>query len=446
MRHFVTTRTRQLVVGALLMVSFFSCTRHDTGPHDGRSVSNYPNGVLDKWIVLQVRLMKNTTGIPNNAFSRYYAYTGIAAYESIAPGITDDHGLNLHWNGLSGLPQADKWKLYFWPESLNAAMAAMNRKFFPRAATVDSMAIDSLESAIRASFPENPLTISVSRKFGISIADAIFNWSETDGYKHGSDPYTAPTGTGLWIPTPPAFAAASTPYWGNLRPTIAGSLDHAHAGAPPFPYSENTSSDFFKMIKRVYDASQTLTPDQTAMALWWRDIPGTTSPGHWLSILHQVLQQTNARLDKSAIAYALAGATLNDAAIAVFGDKYKYNQVRPITYIRGPMGFTTWNSLLTTPAHPEYPSAHASISAASAVIFTNLFGNIGTFTDHTYDYLGWAPRSFPSFKAIAIDAGNSRVYAGIHYQPSIDSGLVQGNKVGGNVWKLVYGHSSKSDY
>lgn len=428
------------------MLILFSCTKHEAGPRDSKSVSNYPNSVLDKWIVLQVRLMKNTTGLPNVAFARHYAYSGITAYESIAPGLNDD-ALNIHWNGLSGLPEADKWKLYFWPESLNSAMAAINRKFFPKASPADSMAIDSLESAIKASFTENPLILQLSKQFGTSIADAIFSWAETDGYKHASDPYTAPIGTGLWTPTPPAFANASTPYWGNLRPIIAGSLSHAPAGAPPFPYSTDPTSNFFKMVNRVYDASQTLTPDQTAMALWWRDIPGVTSPGHWLSIVHQVLQQTNARLGKSALTYALAGAALNDAAIAVFKDKYVYNQVRPITYIRGVMGFTTWNSLLTTPAHPEYPSAHSSISAASAVILNDIFGNIGSFTDHTYDYLGWAPRTFPSLKAIAIDAGNSRVYAGIHYQPSIDSGLLQGNKIGNNMWRLTHQNSgnSKSD-
>ena len=93
------------------------------------------------------------------------------------------------------------------------------------------------------------------------------------------------------------------------------------------------------------------------------------------------------------------------------------------------MGHTTWASLLTTPAHPEYSSAHAVISAATADAFTALFGNIGSFTDHTYDYMGFEPRTFNSFRAIGVDAGNSRLYAGIHYQPSIDTGLIQGRKV-----------------
>jgi hypothetical protein len=47
--------------------------------------------------------------------------------------------------------------------------------------------------------------------------------------------------------------------------------------------------------------------------------------------------------------------------------------------------------------------------------------------------LGFDPRSFNSFQAFGIDAGNSRLYAGIHYQPSIDAGLIQGRKVAQNI-------------
>ena len=37
-----------------------------------------------------------------------------------------------------------------------------------------------------------------------------------------------------------------------------------------------------------------------------------------------------------------------------------------ITYIRTEMGFTAWNALFSTPTHPEYPAAHAVLSAATA--------------------------------------------------------------------------------
>src|SRR4030095_12703198 len=103
--------------------------------------------------------------------------------------------------------------------------------------------------------------------------------------------------------------------------------------------------------------------------------PGVSSPGHWLSILQQVLKQQQASLDKGALAYALTGVAINDALISCFKSKYQHNLVRPITYIREVMGYTNWNSFIGTPAHPEYVSAHSSLSAAAADVLQRLFGN-----------------------------------------------------------------------
>jgi hypothetical protein len=63
------------------------------------------------------------------------------------------------------------------------------------------------------------------------------------------------------------------------------------------------------MIKQLYNASQKLTRDNSAKALFWHDKPGVRSPGHWLSIVQQVLQQTHSP-------YALGGICVNDALIS----------------------------------------------------------------------------------------------------------------------------------
>src|SRR5207244_3352675 len=131
-----------------------------------------------------------------------------------------------------------------------------------------------------------------------------------------------------------------------------------------------------------------------------------------------VLRNENANLEIAAQAYALASITVYDAGITCWKTKYTYNLVRPITYIRNVMGYTAWSSLLTTPAHPEYSSAHACLSSANADALENVFGANYSFTDHTYDYLGMTPRFFSSFRACGEDAANSRLYAGIHYQPT----------------------------
>jgi hypothetical protein len=396
--------------------------------------NTYSSDVAIKWMDMQLRLMRTATGIPNNAFSRPYAYSGIVLYEAVVHGMPAYQSLQGQLNGLSGLPQTGPGLAYHWSSSANAALASINKNMFPTTSDANKAAIDSLEDALNTQYQgeANAETINRSIDFGKAVAEKVFEWAQTDGYLHASDPYTPPAGPGLWVPTPPAFANASTPYFGNLRTIVTGSGDNTQPGAPT-AYSEDPASDFYKMVQQVYDASQTLTPEQTAQALYWRDLPGVTAPGHYVSILKQILENDKPALDKAAVAYALGGITVYDAAVSCWQTKYHYNLVRPVTYIRTVLGHTTWLPLLATPAHPEYSSAHAVLSAATAEALTNLFGENYNFTDHTYDYLGFAPRSFSSFRAIGVDAGNSRLYAGIHYQPSINTGFEQGKKVAQNI-------------
>lgn len=394
----------------------------------------YTSDVAVAWMNMQLRIMSTATGIPNNAFARPYAYSGIALYEAVEPGMPAYQSLASQLNGLSGLPQTKPGFAYHWPSSANAALAYINKQMFPATSAANKTAIDSLENALHIQYQveANAETINRSIAFGKAVAQKVFEWAQTDGYLHASDAYTAPTGPGLWVATPPAFANATTPYWGNLRTIVPGSGNNAQPGAPT-SYSEDPSSAFYLMVKEVYDVSQTLTPEQTAMALYWRDVPGVTTPGHYVSILKQVLEKDKPMLDKAAIAYALGGITVYDAAISCWQTKYHYNLVRPITYIRTVLGHATWSALFSTPAHPEYSAAHAVLSASYADAMTNLFGDNYSFTDHTYDYSGMAPRSFNSFRALGEDAGYSRIYGGIHYRPTIIVGLEQGRKVAQNI-------------
>ena len=395
-----------------------------------KQTKTYSAETAIKWMNMQLRLMSATTGVANVAFSRPYAYCGVALYEAVVGGMPAYQSIAPQLNGLTGLPETGPGLGYNWAVAANTALAYMNRQFFPNATTINKAAIDSLELALNnefaASTDEGILTRSIS--FGKAVAQQVFEWSKTDGYLHASDPYTAPQGPGLWVPPSNPVPASSTPFWGDLRLMVSGNNEHAAVPAPT-AYSTDPSSDFYKMVKQVYDASQSLTADQTAMALYWRDVPGLTTPGHYVSILKQVLEYKNTTLDRAALAYALSGISVFDASIQCWKAKYQYNLVRPITYIRTVLGHPSWTPLLATPAHPEYPSAHATLSGAAALAFGEIFGDQYAYTDHSYDYLGMASRTYTSFNAFAEEAGASRLYAGIHYQLSIDVGLALGRTV-----------------
>lgn len=420
-----------------LVLSIGACHKFEDifdhhNPGKGDKPNSFSSEVIQKWAVLQSRLMRNTTG-PNHGFARHYAYSGIAVWESIAPGMPASVQLKNEWNGLTGLPQANNRKKYYWPANANAALAAINRSFFPNANALDKAAIDSLETALNDVFATKATAevLKISEQFGYDVAAKVFSWAETDGIKTVHPPYVIPVADSVWKATAPGQLPA-TPFWGTNRPVVKGSINGTFPPAPPV-YSKVPGSAFHNMVKEVYDAGNAITQDQREMAIFWRDVPGGTTPGHWLSILQQVLDKENASLAKGALAYALTGAGINDAAIAVFKAKYHFNLVRPITYIKEVIGDNAWTPVLGTPAHPEYVSAHSSLSMAVGSTLEKLFGSSGHFTDRTYDYLGLPARSYASYTSIATEAGNSRLYAGIHYQFSIDKGLWQGKKVASNI-------------
>jgi hypothetical protein len=416
----------------LLLVS--SCKKEDTAP------TTYPADVALSWINLQLKLTKTTSASPT-VFPRRFAYSGIALYESIVPGLTGYQSLVGQINTMPAMPAPTAGLSYHWLASANAALAAINRSLYPTTSAANKATIDSLEAAYNTLYQSQVSADEFNRSvaFGKQVAITLADWCKTDGYDNAT-PYTPPTGAGFWVPTPAGLAPAVLPNWGACRLLVTGSGDGADQGAP-LAYSEDPASPYYAGAKEVYDLSLNATADQKATTIFWADNPDGKSfiSGHWLSILSQTLTKEKPNLDVAAAAYAQMGIAQSEAAISCWKSKYVYHTLRPITYIRSVMAHNDWLPLLVnTPAHSEYPSGHAVLSSAAAQTLTYLFGPNYAFTDHSYDSIGLTARSFPSFEAAAINAGDSRVFGGIHYRSTCDISQKQGKKVAENVNKLKF--------
>ena len=151
--------------------------------------------------------------------------------------------------------------------------------------------------------------------------------------------------------------------------------------------------------------------------------------GHWMNITRLACKKANAGLVKSAEAYACLAITLADAFISCWDEKYRSKVIRPETYINQYIS-QSWVPLLQTPPFPEYTSGHSVISAASAIILTNLFGENFSYADSTEVEFKLPVRHFKSFRQAADEAAISRFYGGIHYMPSIVNGVEEGNRLG----------------
>jgi hypothetical protein len=108
--------------------------------------------------------------------------------------------------------------------------------------------------------------------------------------------------------------------------------------------------------EECYRAVSGMTAEQEAMVEFWADVPGETAtpPGHWVSILTQVVRALDVSLADAAEAYAKLGVAVADAFIACWHTKYRYNVLRPVTYIQR-LTDADWTPLLVTPPFPSTP-------------------------------------------------------------------------------------------
>ena len=443
---------RKIILPAMLISMFLllSCEKvievfknPEEGHHDQQKLAkHFSSEVPVKWLNLQLQITKVPPGVAGVSSQRLMAYCGIALYESIMEGMPSHQTLSRQLTDMPPMPKTQHGKDYHWATCANAALAFMSRNLLAAAPDASKASIDSLENALNEVFKTQTRSSTFERSaaYGKAIAQLIFDWSKTDGALNVNPPYTPP-GTlpgappGLWVPFP-STAVPVLPYAGKWRLLVKGSDVGSEPSLPPV-YSTSPSSPYYAMVKDVYDVSQSLTPEQTAIALYYRDVPGYPGGGQYIYLLAQVLEKANASLDVGAIAYAKTGIAILDAFVACWKTKYTVNLERPVHSVRGILGHATWLPLFNAPAHPEFPSAHSNQSGAFEIMLSSEFGNKFELTNHIYDYLGMAPRHYHSFSQMAEEIGISRVYAGIHYRASFEKGRKQGNKIAANILRNV---------
>ncbi len=429
----------------LIIIAVNSCNKIDPFSFHRQQEMNRSMDatIANEWYKLELSILLGR----NSAMSGvYFGYLGIGLYESVRNGMDHAVSLSTKLYQMPAMPAKQNGKNYNWLESANAAMATMLRSFNTGLTTANNVSIDSLENAYNQLL--KPVSgdeiFTRSQAYGQSIANAIHSWSLTDNYNPSNIGYVPPVFPGAWEPTPPAFASPVAPYVSATRPFLE---EDAITVAPPFPapYSAEANSDFYKIVKHVYDVSKTLTTDQKNTALFWVDGGnglGVTTDGHNISVIVQALQQNKANMAVAAEVYAKAGIADREATIVCFRSKYKYTLIRPVTYIRRFID-STWLPFITTPPHPEYPAAHAFITGTVMEAVTKVLGNHAGVTDHTYDFRGWAPRVYTTLIQAGQDAGISRLYGGIHYLPSINEGLSLAHDLGEKIGVInLYGNGN----
>jgi len=330
--------------------------------------------------------------------------------------------------------------------AVQAAYAALVRLFPSQKSTFDTKLAASL-AAIASDASENGESIARGIDWGQAASDAIWTWRSTDGFTPTPPPFLGGTAVGQWRPTPPGLLSGAGPQFAYMTPWVIASPSQFRPAGPPALTSAQYATDFNETKSMGSLSSATRTADQTLASQFWNASTGTY---FWDNIAIALNAQRHATLSENARLLALVNVAMADAAIACWEAKYHYVAWRPVTAI--PLADTdgnpdttadpSWTPLLTTPAHPEYPSGHSSLSGAAAAVLASTFGN-GTAFSIDSDVMVGTVRSFTSFSSALAELQNARIFAGIHFRTACAdaqaTGTAVANYILANVLQPVHG-------
>ena len=442
-----------------LTIFFESCQKEVSVPREVKAVEiatrtnnanvnalphtrQYPADVATAWFTLLTNVAR-TKPYTNPPTLRIFAYSGMALYESVVPGMPSYQSIYKYLTG--NTIEFDNKKDYYWPACANAAIARIAFRIMQNYPAPNLTPIQTFESTLNTSFQSQvtPDQLQFSNEFGRYVADIIYDWSRTDGTLNPDGslavcPAYVPSGNpGNWVPTPPGFLPPAGVCQGNLRTFIPNIVNTVLAPPPPV-YSTDPTSVFYKAANEVYQRRNNISPDEIRLVNNWRDIIGTNyNPlSHTLKITTDIIIKEKLNLEDAAVLFAKQTIAASDAVGAVFNSKFHYALIRPITYIQGVMGYTNWNSTFNTPQHPSYPD-ELSATASTVTILEDYFGTNYAFVDSTHKAL-YGEWSYPSLNALLADIVQLRVNSGTSFRFGGETGVIQGRAVGEMVDALPF--------
>jgi hypothetical protein len=318
-----------------------------------------------------------------------------------------------------------------------AAIAAAHRALvllYPASA----QALDALRAASLSAIPDGQAKddgIAV----GIFAADLLLAFRANDG-STVITPYQPGTAPGEWQPTPPAFAPALLPGWGQVE-TFGIENGAQFRCVPPPAINTGRYARDFNEVKIVGDLNSVFrTQDRTDVARFYAV---TLAHQVYNQAARQVSETQGKTLSQNARSFALLAMAMCDGLISSMETKYFYNYWRPVTAIRAASTDGThktiedlsWTPLIVTPPFPSYPSAHASAGGAAREVLEREYGKDGFSITLGNPALPAVVLHYTSWKEITDDVDDARIFGGIHFRFDQKAGARQGSAVGSYVWK-----------
>jgi membrane-associated phospholipid phosphatase len=242
-----------------------------------------------------------------------------------------------------------------------------------------------------------PSDVAAGLELGRKVAMLVIERGKADG-SDAKWTGNVPAGPGKWNGTNPIL-----PQMAMWKTWVLDSPSEFRSPPPP-AYDSSEKAAELAEIKNFPRTPKT----NTAAFFWEYAVGGLRFHQYWAGQIGRLVLEN--RLDNdpplAARAYALQNIATTDAGIACWDGKYAYWAIRPFQLD------PEVKPLFPTPNHPSYPAAHGCASTAEAAILGYLF-----------------PRDAAALAALAEEAAESRVWAGIHYRSDIIAGKALGRAV-----------------
>ncbi len=274
------------------------------------------------------------------------------------------------------------------------AAATVLAYFFPaEAQSFQTMAEEAGWSRVLAGI-QYPSDYYAGLALGQRVAEQIIAKAKADG----SDAVwagTVPIGPCKWIGSNPGNVTAA-----NWKPLLLTSPSEFRPATPP----ACDSPDVVAQTATVRNFPRTFVTNYKAF--YWQSPEGLQTWGYRYLDKWMFEDSLDRNPPRAARAYALLAAVMFDSFIASQDGKFTY------WYIRPPQLDPTITPIFPVPNFPSYPSNHSTLSAARAEVLAYLF-----------------PAHADFIRAVGREAGQSRIWAGIHFPMDDAAGAQLGTSV-----------------
>ena len=400
MRMFVTIVA--LFAGTATLVACSDRAQHPTalslsGPIvQASAVKFWEVGASVGWNGIERELLiKHRFADPISAF-RQFAYLSLAQYNAV---IAAENGGAIHPSEQAAVAGASAAVLtYFYPDEqafLNGQVDAQrDGEHWPG---------------------ESQTNFASGEAVGRAVAAQVIASAATDRF---NDPWTGtiPVCPGCWHSNAPGLPPAH-PQLGLMRPFFLTAGDQFRPAPPP----AFGSAEFLAALAEIRHFADTRTHEQDSIAKFWV-LPAGTSlvPGFWNSTASDYIVRFRQDERTAAHTLALMNMAAMDGLIASHDAKFFYWLIRPSQADPGIV------LAIAVPNFPSYPSNHATVSTTAARILESIF-----------------PSQTDRLAALADEAGESRLYGGIHYRFDKTAGETLARQVASLALQLdVTGHEA----